>query len=74
MHAYGTSIEIFVTYLRVHGRLMTYELPLQTSRTYPCAIVHTRYEYTNIRYVLSCGRKIDDVRTYVLICVNLKQS
>ena len=57
MHTCGTGIEIFVTCLHVHGRLMTYELPVQTS-------VRAHYEYANICYVFSCGRKIDDVRTY----------
>ena len=37
LHAYDTSIEIFVKCLRVHERLMTYESPIQTSKTNACA-------------------------------------
>ena len=55
VHAHDTGIEIFVMCLHVHERLMTYELPMQTSRTYASAIARARYEYTNIHYVLSCA-------------------
>ena len=41
VHAYDTGIEIVVMCLLVHERLMTYELPVQTSRTHACAIACT---------------------------------
>ena len=66
LYMHDTSIEIFATCLRVHKILMTYEFPVQTSRTHACAIARARHQYRNIRYVLSCARKIDDVRTYEL--------
>ena len=65
VHALDTGIEIFVTCLRVHKRLMTYKLPVQTSRTHACAIARALYKYTIIRYMLSCAQKIDDIHTYV---------
>ena len=66
VHAHDTGIQIFITCLCVHGRLMTHELPVKTSRTHACVIACTRHEYKNIPYVLSCARMIDDVHTYEL--------
>ena len=66
LHSHDTSKEIFVTCLRAHERLMTYELPVQTSRTHACAIAHTQHVHKNIRCVFFCARNIDEVRTYEL--------
>ena len=71
LHAHNTSIEIFITRLRAHERLMTYESPMQTLTTHACAITHTRHEYINISYVLLCAQKIDDIQ---IACIELKQS
>ena len=51
LYMHDTSMEI----------LMMYEFPVQTSRTHTCAIARARHEYRNIRYMLLCARKIDDV-------------
>ena len=55
VHAHDTGLEIFVTCLHEYGRLMMYELPVQTSRMHAYAIARACYEYTKIRYVLSCA-------------------
>ena len=64
LHGYDTSIEIFVTCLHVHERLMTYGLPVQTLRTHACALARARNVFRNIYYMLLCARKIDEVCTY----------
>ena len=55
LHAHDTNMEIFITCLRVLERLMTYELPMQTSRTHAYTIARARHVYRNIRYVLLCA-------------------
>ena len=59
VHTNDTSIEIFVTCLCVHERLMT-------SRMHACAIAHAWHEFKNIRHVLSCARKINYACMYEL--------
>ena len=48
LHAHDT---IIIACLCALKRLMTYELPVSTSRTHVCVIARAQHWYINIRYV-----------------------